>query len=666
MKRYSVLPVIIALAGAVQAQKVSEIFEQLSAPKPASPAVTAEPGLTVSQPAAAIEPVAETVVMQTVSQPAVVEVVAPAPVVAVEAVSAAAERKEEVDEVIQTIAAQPEAEVSAAITGGLITLSLKEVELNSVIRLFATLSGANIIIPDLGTEAGVAKVDINLKDVAWRPALQAILDSHDLELFEKIPGSQVYSVRKKLADAPPPMHVKAFRLNYATVAGVSDMLRSMVPEPGKISVFPARNTIVVQSSPENLVEVEYMISSVDFPRQQVFIEAKFLELTDRASEQLGIDWQVLGGYGVGVKGIGGSYSYEDSKVDGINRSSSAGANRFTDIAGRRYERLDEKPEVPVLDPFGNLVNNVDYPARPGSFGPDDSRTYGLIPTTLQETLNGVTSVDASTVSRTLGATLSASDFALVLAALKEVNGTKIVSNPKIIVSNEETAKIYIGTKEPNIKQETTQVENTAPITTYNLDPDMPYFEYGIKLDVTPTVNTADNISVAISPSLTRFLRNKQAGDANTFNTFPVTTEKTINTFFSLQNGQTAAIGGLTELSANDTERKVPLLGSLPLIGRFFSYSSKLNEQTETVIFVTVGLANPSNIDMETGLPQNSTLAMRYEIQARADRQIQAEKIKFLDAQEKERAQREIKILRDAELDRLLKQAEDKNAAAEGI
>jgi hypothetical protein len=58
--------------------------------------------------------------------------------------------------------------------------------------------------------------------------------------------------------------------------------------------------------------------------------------------------------------------------------------------------------------------------------------------------------------------------------------------------------------------------------------------------------------------------------------------------------------------------------------------------------------------------------MRYEIQARADRQIQAEKIKFLDAQEKERAQREIKILRDAELDRLLKQAEDKNAAAEGI
>jgi len=640
MKRYSVLPVIIALAGAVQAQKVAEIFEQLSAPKPVAPAVTAEPGLTVSPTAVAIEPVAETVVIQTVSQPVLVEVVAPAPVVAVEDVSAAVERKEEMDEVIQTIAAQPEAEVSAAITGGLITLSLKEVELNSVIRLFATLSGANIIIPDLGTEAGVAKVDINLKDVAWRPALQAILDSHDLELYEKIPGSQVYSVRKKLADAPPPMHVKIFKLNYATVTGVSEMLRSMVPEPGKISVFPARNTIVVQSSPENLVEVEYMITSVDFPRQQVFIEAKFLELTDRASEQLGIDWQVLGGYGVGINSIEGRYD----------------VNKMYDMRGRQYQDV-EAPEYTEIPGTKTSIQNQEAPtftpkpwvAAPGAQS-DFIETPGKI-TFEEDPASGLVSmfqkINAPTVSKAFGATLSASDFNLVLAALRETGGTRVVSNPKIIVANEETATIHIGKKKPNVKG-TTQTAGESQVTvTYALDTDEPYFEDGIKVNVTPTVNTADNITVKIQPTLDRLDTDAQAFTAPDGTRFYGKSTKTIDTLFSLENGQTAAIGGLTQTSNDEVERKVPVLGSLPLIGRFFSYSSKLKGQTETIIFVTVGLANPSNISMDTGLPTESSLAMRQTARMQADRQIRVEEQRILEQHEAERARKAVQELRDA-------------------
>jgi len=186
------------------------------------------------------------------------------------------------------------------------------------------------------------------------------------------------------------------------------------------------------------------------------------------------------------------------------------------------------------------------------------------------------------------------------------------------------------------------VENTAPITTYNLDPDMPYFEYGIKLDVTPTVNTEDNISVSISPSLKSLVSYKVVEG----NTYPITSEKTINTLFSLQSGQTAAIGGLTKSDTRDLSRKVPILGSLPLIGRFFSYSEKSDKQTETIIFVTVGLANPANISMETGLPEQSSLAMRHIVKMKADRQIKAEELKMLEKQEAERAQQAVQKLQD--------------------
>jgi type IV pilus assembly protein PilQ len=463
--------------------------------------------------------------------------------------------------------------------------------------------------------------------VEWKPALQAILETQNLELYEKVPGSLVYSVRKKPADAPLTMNVKIFRLDYASVSNVNEMIKTMVPQTGpsagKISIFPSRNTIVVQSTPENLMEIQAMIAAVDLPRQQVFIEAKFMELTDNASEKLGIDWAMMGGYGIGVTGIGGS----------LSNSSTLTENRYTDISGRAYE---------------NGVG-VDGGARLGSFDPDATRVSGITPTTLTE--NKTTSA--------LGATLSASDFKLVLAALKDINGAKVVSNPKIIVANEQTAQIYIGDKEPNVKQATTQAQQADAVTTYNLDPAMPFFETGIKLDVTPTINTSSNITVTISPSLSHKTGEKKLGDKAgatlPINVFPYSSEKTIKTVFSLESGQTAAIGGLTELTTSDVDRKIPLLGSLPLIGRFFSYSEKNNKQVETVIFVTVGLANPASINMETGLPQDSKLAMRYDASATADRQIEAEKKKLLKQHESERAQEAVKKLQNAEQKRLQKQ-----------
>lgn len=540
-----------------------------------------------------------------------------------------------------TVGADPN---GTAMKGGLISLSLKEVELNNVIRLFATLSDANIIIPDITDAAGAVKVDVNLRNVEWKPALQSILDTQGLELFEKIPGTQVYSVRKKPADAPEPMSMKTFKLNYATVADVSEMIKTMVPQAGKISIFPARNAIVVQSTPENLVEIESMIAAVDLPRQQVFIEAKFMELSDSASKKLGIDWQVLGGYNVGVGGIGGSYAFADSKKDGIDK----GANSYTDIAGRPYEKLMERPVSPevIIDAGGNpkWINNIDYDPRPGSLGADDSRVYGIDPTTFSK----ITSVDAATVTRALGATLSASDFNLVLAALKETGGTKVVSNPKVIVANEETAKIHIGRKIPNVKGIIQTAGDSQVNRVYQLDDKEPYFEDGIRVDVTPTINTSSNITVRIQPTLDRLQAKTEAELAPDGTRFYGKSTKTITTLFSLASGQTAAIGGLTQTSDNEVERKVPLLGSLPLIGRFFSYSSKVNDQAETIIFVTVGLANPEHVNMETGLPEESSLTMRHNAKMRAERQIKAQELKLIEAQEAGRTQEAVQKLQGAE------------------
>ena len=635
VKRVAISLILIA-AAVIYAQDVAEIFNELTTKTVSAPLVVTpaqEPvilGGVVPEPIPAVKQAAPVVT----ATPAPVEpapaIVEPTPAIVEAVVKPAATSEGDV----QSVSVAPEIAGPGSIKGGLISLNLKEVELSSVIRLFATLSDANIIVPTLEGGTGAVKVDVNLKNVEWRPALQSILDAHNLELYEKTPGSEVYSVRKKLADAPPAMNVKIFKLNYASVSNVNEMIKGIVPQTGpsagKISIYPARNTIMVQSTPENMMDIQTMIAAIDLPRQQVFIEAKIMELSDIASKQLGIDWQMLGGYdsdgkptgyGMGLSKIGGSYT----------NSSALSNNRYTDIAGRPYESA-------------TIAAPTDSAERPGSFGADDTRVFGVSPTTL----------NSSTATKALGATLSADDFKLVLAALKEINGVKIVSNPKVIVANEERAKIAIVRKEPNIKQDTTQAQQADAVTTFSLDPALPFFQYGITLEVTPVINTSSNIAVSIEPTISRFVRPKTIQGSASGNSFPVTDEKTIKTVFSLESGQTAAIGGLTELDSNDIERKIPLLGSLPLIGRLFSYSSTKKEQRETVVFVTVGLANPDNINVDTGLPQDSTLAMRQNAVMRSDRQIRVEQQKLVETQESERAQAEIQKLQNAEQKRLQK------------
>lgn len=577
------------------------------------------------------------------TQSGVVVEFTPAPIVEEPAVVDTTEEEEPVVET-DVVGIQNDLTAGAQITGGLISLSLKDVEMQDVVRLFSRLSNANIIVPDMMDQNNPKRIDVNLENVEWKPALQAILDTHGLELIEKIPGSEVYSIRERPADAPEPKEIKVFKLNYATVTEVVQMVNQLVQSAGgQITTYPARNSIVAQGTAKMINDLEQIVTAVDLPREQVFIEAKFLELSDSASEQLGIDWNVLGGYRVGVGGLSGTYSSEESKTENTKK--------YTDASGLRYESLDKAPEGGswVLDEnsdpaFYEFFNGIDFDARGGNGDPAMTRIFGITPT--KENL------DIATIGKTLGATLTADDFNLVMSALREMNGAKIVSNPKIIVANEETALIHIGQKKPNIKGTIQTAGDSQVNRVYALDELEPYFEDGVRVDVTPTVNTEDNITVRIEPTLDRLDQDPTIAPDGT--QFWGKSTKTIHTVFSLEDGQTAAIGGLTEASNSDVDRKIPLLGDLPLIGRLFSFSSKSSRQVETIIFVTVGMANPANMEFETGLPEDSTLAMRHRAEAQADRSINRAELDILKTMEQERLAERLRTLSDAEEARLKK------------
>ncbi len=546
---------------------------------------------------------------------------------ALETVQEAGERADEADAVMEEDAVEPAVgeemiddlgmasydEESATSSGELISVRLNKVGLEEAINLFAQLSGANIIVPEL-TEA--AQVSVNLKDVEWRPALQSILDTYNYELYQKVSGSNVFSVRRRPAGAPEPQVVETFILRYATVPNVAALIRELLPEDAKVSEFASRNMIVVKSSESSLSEIRSVLTTIDIVRQQVFIESKFMELSDGAQQDLGIDWQVLKSYSAGTVG---SSDHRYSKTDSSTETSSS----FTDANGLAYEQASGYTDQ------GQRI--------PGS---------GLF--TLEGVTPAISDVSSEGTSKFLTSVLSADEFRLMLSALEENKGANVVSNPKIIVANEEQANISIVRKEPNLKQERQQALNDTPDTiTFTLDPDQPFFEYGIKLDVTPSINTSSNITVKIKPSLTRKFGDKQAGD----NTYPIIDEKTIETIFNLASGQTAAIGGLTEVTDAETERKIPVLGSIPFLGRLFSWKQTISDQRETIIFVTVGLANTLEIDVETGLPEDSELARRQLIRDRNAKALRSQGRKYYQAEEDDSLDDMLKVMDQKEQER---------------
>lgn len=490
----------------------------------------------------------------------------------------------------------------ASSTENLISVRLNKVGLEEAINLFAQLSGANIIVPEL-TEA--AQISVNLKDVEWRPALQSILATYDYELYQRVTGSNVYSVRRRPAGAPEPQVVETFVLKYATVPNAAELIRQLLPDTATVSEFASRNMLVVKSTESSLGEVRSVLDSIDTVRQQVYIESKFMELTDDAQKDLGIDWSALQSYSVGTSG---------DTTKSLSRS-----------------RYDDRIDTKLRDVSGNTYEEA------AGYAENQRGGSALAPWTLSGVTPTIQDITEKGSSDILTSVLSADEFRLVLSAMEQNKGVNIVSNPKIIVANEEPANISIVRKEPNLKQERQQTagaQGGAAIDNivYSLDKDLPFFEYGIRLDVIPSINTSSNISVQINPALTRKFEDKQAGE----NTYPVIDEKSIKTVFNLASGQTAAIGGLTEVTESQQEHKVPLLGSIPLLGRLFSWNQTIHGQDETVIFVTVGLANTQQLKPETGMPSDAELARRQVIQDNNSRKLRDQTRVYYEAEEKDK------------------------------
>ncbi len=155
-----------------------------------------------------------------------------------------------------------------------------------------------------------------------------------------------------------------------------------------------------------------------------------------------------------------------------------------------------------------------------------------------------------------------------LTALEVQNKANIISNPRITTVNNREASVVVGQQIPLIVQDFAGNAVTQLTT------------IGIKLNVTPHINVGNKITMDVHPEVSDLSSQATVQGGIIINTTMADTRVMVN------DGETAVIGGLIRMNESDTERGVPVLMDLPILGNLFKTTTKVKQKRELLIFLT--------------------------------------------------------------------------------
>ena len=190
--------------------------------------------------------------------------------------------------------------------------------------------------------------------------------------------------------------------------------------------------------------------------------------------------------------------------------------------------------------------------------------------------------------RSLNAVFSASEFRLILSALQQQNRTKIVSNPTVVTLNNSEAVINVGQERPIPRYQYNQQTGNLEVNGFEFKP------IGVILKVTPQVNSRGFIKLTVAPEVSQSFNSVSFNG----NEIPVIDTRKTQTTVSLADGFTMGIGGLLQSSSSNANSKVPVLGSLPVLGRLFRSDTRNMTSTNLIIFITAKTISAQGATLE--------------------------------------------------------------------
>jgi type II secretory pathway component GspD/PulD (secretin) len=467
---------------------------------------------------------------------------------------------------------------SSAVTksAGQNTLSVDfpDEELRNILRDVAELFDLNIVIPD--TLQG--KTSVKLHDVTWHQIFQVVLTPVGYTFVE---DGNIIKIVSNESLTQEPVSTEIFVINYAKATDIQPTLVSLVDAAagGKIVVDGRTNSLVITERPSRMKRIRPVIEELDRPTDQVMIESKFVEITNNDVRNIGVNWSSLSGFNVtATPGTSGLYTYQNTYGSGVNNGSTANTGTNGSTTANNGTTLNSGSSNATTNTTSNGVpSNTSSTGTTGSIANNASNVVNNAITSATNVIQSTTGTGSS--SNVLSAVFSSDQFKLVLSALEQLNNAKIVSNPTIVTLNNTEASINVGQQYPIPEYTFNQQTGTFEVSGFN------YKDIGIILKVTPQVNARGFIKLTLAPEVSQNQGTTSFGGASGASIPIIGTRKAV-TQVSLKDGYTMGIGGLISTNYNNGVNKIPILGSIPIIGYLFKQDTRNNTVDNLVIFIT--------------------------------------------------------------------------------
>ena len=290
-----------------------------------------------------------------------------------------------------------------------------------------------------------------------------------------------------------------------------------------ISFHNDTNALVISAQPDIMKSLEGVIAQLDIRRAQVLVEALIVEISDNLAQELGVQFLFTG--------------------DGENAP----------VVNQRFGT-----------PSPDLVATV------GSEVIEDSSISSTMRTRAGTSLLGMEGLSAG-VARYRS---DGNSFATILSMIGKDADSNVLSTPSIMTMDNEQSSIVVGQEIPITTGETLSSTNNNPFRSIQRQ------EVGIKLQVRPQINEGNAVKMHINQEVSSIF-----GPLGDMSTDLITNKRQIETTVLVEDGDTIVLGGLIDDDVQESVKKVPLLGDIPLLGRIFQSSSTSRTKRNLMVFL---------------------------------------------------------------------------------
>ena len=460
-----------------------------------------------------------------------------------------------------------------------ISLDLKGVDILDVLKLLSQKSGLNFIA---GRNVS-GRVTIFVNDVDVWEAFELIIGANDLAYeqqgniitvmmardYELLYGEKFQERRKNLV----------VTLKHAKAAQVSTVLNQVKSSVGRVVADEGTNTLIISEVPTQLVEMQSLLKELDRPVEQRVYSLNYAD-AEKLKEKIQELLSPVGTFTFDArtnKAVVADLPEALERADRVIRAFDTPEGQVLIEAKIINVTLNDNTSLGI--DWQRLLPGVDVSTR------SNLLTRGSTPVISGDVFTG--STVQGTAVRVIGSAVG-SEARLVIEALNKIGKTETLANPRIMVSNNQEAKILVGTKEAFITS-TVQVPDSGNTIT---SPEVKTEDVGTKLFVTPNIKYDGHIQLKIHPEVSSVARTITSV-ANTIVPIVQTTEAETNVL--VKSGVTLIIGGLIDSKDEHTTNQIPWIGNLPVIGIPFRGQSVERRKTELVVFLTPQIVMPDGL-----------------------------------------------------------------------